>query len=42
MKVFISACVVAAVIAVGAAFVLGGVQKSAEQAFSTTSVRVDG
>jgi hypothetical protein len=40
MKAFAAACVVAIVIAVGGALVLGHLQESAETAFSTTAVRV--
>ena len=41
MKAFISACVIALVIAIAAVFVLGGVQKPVEQAFSSsTGVRL--
>lgn len=40
MKAFISACVVALVIALAGVFVLDGVQKPAEQAHTTTSVRL--
>jgi hypothetical protein len=40
MKSFIIACVAAGVIAIGAAFVLEHVQKSAESAYSTAGVRV--
>jgi hypothetical protein len=40
MRVFITACIAAAVIAVIAAFGLGAVQQSAEVAFSTVGVRL--
>jgi len=40
MSAFISACVVAAVIAVVAAMALNTVQKSVDTAFATSSVRV--
>ncbi len=40
MKAFLSAMVVAAVFAVGAAYVLDTQQKSAAQAFATTGARV--
>lgn len=41
MKAFVSACVVALVIAIASVFVLGGVQKPADQAFSSsTGVRL--
>jgi hypothetical protein len=40
MKSFIVACIALIVIAVGAALVLDRYQKPAEQAFSTTGVRI--
>jgi hypothetical protein len=40
MKAFIIACVAAAVIAIGAVVVLNGIQKPADVAFSTSSVRI--
>lgn len=40
MKAFLSSVVVALVIAVGAAVVLGGMQTSADQAFATQGVRL--
>jgi heme O synthase-like polyprenyltransferase len=41
MKSFISACVVAVVLAVGAAFILNGVNESATDAYSSrTGARV--
>ena len=40
MKTFIVACVTAIVIAVIGAFVLGGMQKTVQQAFSTQYVRL--
>jgi hypothetical protein len=40
MKAFIVACLAIIVIAVGAAVVLEKYQASAEQAFSTTGVRI--
>ncbi|HEU4661292.1 MAG TPA: hypothetical protein VFS63_11575 [Pseudolabrys sp.] len=42
MKAFITACVVAAVIAVIGSVVLGGFQKTVDQAFVTSSVRLSG
>lgn len=40
MKAFLSSIVVALVIAVGAAFVLGGMQTNADQAYATQGVRL--
>ena len=40
MRVFITACVVAAAVAVVGAFALSEFQKSAEVAFSTVGVRI--
>jgi hypothetical protein len=40
MKSFVLACVAAVAIAAIAGFVLNGVQKPADQAFSTTGVRL--
>jgi len=40
MRAFISACIAAIAIAVIGAFVLGGIQESANQAFSTSAVRL--
>ena len=40
MRVFITACIAAAVIAVVAAMALNTVQKSVDQAFATSSVRI--
>ena len=40
MKVFLAAVVFAAVVAVGAAFVLSGVQQSSSFAFTTSGARV--
>lgn len=40
MRVFLTSVIVAAAMAVGAALILGGVQKSADEAFSTTGVRL--
>lgn len=40
MKSFVLACVAAIVIAVIAGFALNSVQKPAEQAYSTTAVRL--
>ena len=40
MKSFILACVAAVVIAVVGVFVLDGIQKPADQAFTTTAVRL--
>ena len=40
MRVFITACIAAAIIAVIAAFALGALQESAQVAFSTVGVRI--
>lgn len=40
MKAFISACVVALVIAVVGVFVLDGIQKPADVAFTASSARI--
>ena len=40
MSAFISACIVAAVIAVVAAMALNTLQKPVDQAFATSSVRI--
>jgi hypothetical protein len=40
MRSFIVACIAAAIIATGAAFVLNHYQESAEMAFKTGSVRI--
>ena len=40
MRAFISACIAAIAIAVIGGFVLGGIQKSSDQAFSTSGVRL--
>jgi hypothetical protein len=40
MRSFVAACIAAIVIAVGAAVVLNGVQKTAAVAFSTSGVRI--
>jgi hypothetical protein len=40
MRVFITACIVAAVVAAGAAFALNALQESAQVAFSTVGVRI--
>ena len=40
MRVFITACIVAAVIAVVGAFALNAFQESADVAFSTVGVRI--
>ena len=40
MKAFISAVIVAVVVAVGAAFVLNTQQKTADKAFATSGARV--
>ncbi|HKS60713.1 MAG TPA: hypothetical protein VJT13_03385 [Xanthobacteraceae bacterium] len=40
MKTFLLACVAAIVIATAAGFALNAVQKPAEQAYSTTGVRL--
>jgi hypothetical protein len=40
MKTFIVACIAAAVIAVGAVFVLNDIQKPVDVAFTTTAVRI--
>ena len=40
MKAFISAVIVAVVVAVGAAFVLDSQQKTADKAFATSGARV--
>jgi hypothetical protein len=41
MKSFFAACVAAVVLALIGSFALNAVQKSADQAFSTTGVRLD-
>lgn len=40
MRIFLVACVAAAVIALGAVAVLNGIQKPVETAFTTTAVRI--
>ena len=40
MKVFIVSCIVAAALAICAVVVLNGIQRPAEVAFSTESVRI--
>ncbi len=40
MRAFITACIVAAVIAVGAAMALNTIQKPVESAFATSAVRI--
>jgi hypothetical protein len=40
MRAFVVACIAAAVIAIGASFILNAVQKPAEEAFSSTAVRI--
>jgi hypothetical protein len=40
MKAFISAVIVAVIVAVGAAFVLDSQQKTADKAFATSGARV--
>ncbi len=40
MRAFVAACIVAAVVAVIAAFALNAFQESAQVAFSTVSVRI--
>jgi hypothetical protein len=40
MRVFVFACIAAIAIAVIGAFVLAGIQDSADQAFSTSAVRL--
>ena len=40
MKVFIVACVAAAVIAIGGVVVLNGIQKPVDVAFTTSAVRI--
>ena len=40
MKAFVVACIAAAVIAIGAVVVLGGVQKPVDVAFATSAVRI--
>jgi hypothetical protein len=40
MRAFVFACVAAIAIAVIGAFLLGGIQESADQAFSTSAVRL--
>ena len=40
MKVFIVACIAAAVIAVGGVAVLNGIQKPVDVAFTTSAVRI--
>lgn len=41
MRAFLISVVVAAAMAIGAAIVLGGMQKPADQAYATTGVRLD-
>jgi hypothetical protein len=40
MRAFISACIAAIAIAIIGGFVLGSIQESADQAFSTSAVRL--
>lgn len=40
MKVFVVACIAAAVIAIGAVYVLGDIQKPVETAYTTSGVRI--
>jgi hypothetical protein len=40
MKIFVIACVAAAVIAIGAVVVLNGIQKPVETAYATSNVRI--
>ena len=40
MKVFITACVAAAIIAIGAVYVLGDFQKPVDVAYTTSAVRI--
>ena len=40
MKVFIVACIAAAVIAIGGVAVLNGIQKPVDVAFTTSGVRI--
>ena len=40
MKVFIVACIAAAVIALGAVYVLGDIQKPVATAYTTSGVRI--
>jgi len=40
MKVFIVACIAAAVIAIGGVVVLNGIQKPVDVAFTTSAVRI--
>jgi hypothetical protein len=40
MRIFLFSCIAAAVIAIGAVFVLNAIQKPAEVAFSTEAVRI--
>jgi hypothetical protein len=40
MRVFVFACIAAGAIAVVGAFVLAGIQDSADRAFSTSAVRL--
>lgn len=40
MKAFLASCVVAIVLAVGAAFVLDGMGRSSDNVFSTDNVRL--
>jgi hypothetical protein len=41
MRVYLAACCIAAIIAIGAVFVLNSVQETAQVAFSTSGVRLD-
>jgi hypothetical protein len=41
MRAFVFACIAAVAIAVVDAFVLGGIQESADQAYSTSAVRLN-
>jgi hypothetical protein len=40
MKTFVIACIAAGVIAIGGVVVLNGIQKPADVAFTTSSVRI--
>jgi DNA-binding transcriptional regulator of glucitol operon len=40
MKAFVSACIATVVIAIAGAIVLGGMQDSADRAFSSSAVRL--
>jgi hypothetical protein len=40
MKVFVVACIAAAVIAIGGVVVLNGIQKPVDVAFTTSGVRI--